>query len=331
MALDQEQIRERRARRAQQQNQPFRFWMPPGTERKIIVLDDQPEDFFYRYEHAVFNPDTNRNDIYLDCADDSGTCPVCANTDSKPYYALYLTVIDLEPYTNKNGEEIEWSRKLFVVKSGMQRPWVREAEREGGLRGKVYRIFRDAQTDPVTGHQIELDLDEEPYTEEQLAEFVREYTDREGKVHVEDCSQPFDYDAIMPEMSIEELAAAVGGAPATPGSRAAEDEAFDDDAPWDDAEEEIDASADEEWDEEDEEDEEEEYEESEEDYEEEADEEEEVEEEDEPAPRRAGRAARAASSRSTSRASARGTGRASRREASEEKRRPQRRLQTRRR
>lgn len=218
---EQERIRERRAQRQAQGNQPFRFWMPPNSERKVLVLDEQPD--FFRYEHAMMNRDSGRNDLYTDCIDEFDTCPVCENSDSRPYYAMYLTVIDLEPYTNKQGEEVEWSRKLFVVKSGMQRAWTREYERNGSLRGKIFTIFRDGDKDPVTGNQIEEDLEEEPYTEDEMAEFERSWTDRENRTHTEDCSVCFDYEEIMPEMTSDELLRISGGNPA-PGSRQAEEE-----------------------------------------------------------------------------------------------------------
>lgn len=282
MERNNERIRRRRELRQQQNNQPFRFWMPVGTDRKVLVLDEEPE--FFRYEHALFNPDSNRNDIFIDCIDETDTCPACEQGDARPYYAMYLTVIDLEGYVNKNNEEVPWTRKLFVVKPSMQRQWVREFERSGSLRGKVFRIFRDNPLDPATGNMIELDLEEDPYTEDELAEFVRTYTDREGKEHEEDCSVPYDYDEIMPPMTAQQIAEVCGvEAAPTPGSREAEDADFDDD----EEEEEVDAAADEEWEGEEEEEEDEEYgdeEEEEEDEEDEEDEEEDEEDFDEPPP-----------------------------------------------
>lgn len=191
--VEQERIRQRREQRRLAGNNPFRFWMPQNSERQVIVLDAEPD--FYRYEHALDNPDSNRRDLFTDCIDDSDNCPICENTDSRSYYALYMTVIDLEPYTDRQGNEVEWSRKLFVVKSGMQRTWVREYERLGSLRGRVFTLYRDGDKDPVVGNQI-AEADEDPYTENELSEFVREWTDRENKTHTEDCSQPFDYDEI---------------------------------------------------------------------------------------------------------------------------------------
>lgn len=241
---EQERIRERREQQRLQSNMPFRFWMPPNSERRIIVLDEEPD--FYRYEHALLNERGRgaQKYTYTDCMEDTGNCPICdASPDNRPYYALYLSVIDLEPFTTRDGEEVQWSRKLFVVKSGMQRQWARQFERGGSLRGKVFDVFRDNDKSPVTGNQIEV-ADEEPYTEEELGEFVREWTDRDNKVHEDDCSVPFDYEEIMPEMSFDELAAVVGGAKASPGSRRHEEEEFADEEEETDAE----ADDDEDWD-----------------------------------------------------------------------------------
>jgi hypothetical protein len=225
MREDQERIKQRRAMRSAAGSNVRRLWMPENSERKIVVLDMQPD--FFRFEHALMNPESGRNDLYTDCTSANDTCPVCMNTDSNPYYAMYMTVIDLESYEDKNGNLVEWNRRLLVVKSGMQKAWTREADREGNLRGLVYTLYRDKRTDANTGNQIELDTEQERYTEEELAAFVRTWKDRDNKTHEEDCSQPYDYDEILPPQSSSELAAIVG-APAVPGSRDAEEEELSD-------------------------------------------------------------------------------------------------------
>lgn len=251
MREEQQRIQTRREQRRLQGDQPIRFWMPfagwrkknsrdPASngEREVVVLDAAPD--FFRYEHAVLNPDTGFNDLFLDCINEDDTCPVCENTESRSYYALYLTVIDLEPYVNKNGEQVEWTRKLLVVKSGMQRSWARMFDREGTLRGAHVKLIRDTDKDPVGGNEIEfIDF----YEEAELESFVREFTDRAGKVHVEDCSQPYDYDKLFPPMSKADLERAIGITTGpTPGSREheatveeEEDDAESADAPWEPA------------------------------------------------------------------------------------------------
>jgi len=187
---------------------PFRFWMPPNTEREIIVLDRRI--IFYRYEHALFNPQTGRNDLYLPCVNQEDGCAVCHSGDNA-YYAMFLSVIDTEGYENNNGDWVDWSRKLFPVKSGMQNTWIRledrEADGDEGLRGARIRVLRDGDKDPRTGNEIEF-MDFE--SEDNMEQYIREYQDRDNNLKEEDCREAYDYQEIMPEMSEEAVAIEAG-------------------------------------------------------------------------------------------------------------------------
>jgi len=197
--------------------------MLPETEREIVVLDD---DFgFFRYEHAVMNPDTGRADRYFPCLDHKNGCQICKQLDKNyPYYAMYASVIDLEGYESKSQGWVEWSRKMFLVKSGMQQRWFREVDRlkrdspDAPLRGAVFRLFRDGTSDPKTGSDIEFI---EYMDEDELKTYEREYEDRDRKVQVEDCSVPFDYMAIYPELTEQDIGSALNLRPSEPvaGSR----------------------------------------------------------------------------------------------------------------
>jgi hypothetical protein len=187
--------------------------MTAGEEgREVLVLDDQIN--FFRYEHALSSPENpNIQDRFLPCNEHQNGCPtICKNMDSNPYYCMYLTVIDLEPYTIKNGQKagdvIPWSRKLFTVKSGMQRAWFREQDRlekerpEAPMRGAIFKLFRDDKMKPRTGNELEF---VEFVDEDFISQYTRKWSDREGKENVEDCTIPYDYLSIMPEMSDQEI------------------------------------------------------------------------------------------------------------------------------
>lgn len=229
---------------------PFRFWMPPNSEREIILLDQHIE--FYRYEHALFNQQTGRNDLFVPCVNQQDGCAVCHNGDNA-YYAMFLSVIDTEGYENNRHEWVEWSRKMFVIKSGMQNKWIRledrHAEGDAGLYGARIRVIRDGDKDPRSGNDIEF-MDFE--ADDVMDSYVREYQDRDNNWKDEDCRNAYDYVALMPEITEEEAAEQAGvdiaprtgtrtGRPSresnrgpTPGSRAEEEQAFDeaDDVPF---------------------------------------------------------------------------------------------------
>ena len=240
-----ERQKAKREARQAQMNAPFRFWMKPGTTREVIIVDEAPDVFVF--EHEIYNKATKER-IYTGCVSEWETCPVCEAEGKDPYYALLLTVIDLNEFKDRNNDVHEFSRKLFVVKSGQQKKIIRrykKTEDEGGLRGWVVELSRDGDKDPVIGNDMEFI---EQVTEDELKDYVRTYKDKEGKEHEEDCSEAFDYDKLFPEPDAESLRAIVGGG-STAGSRKQSREELDDskgedgwdsedgdDTPWDEDE-----------------------------------------------------------------------------------------------
>lgn len=198
--------------RKNQTNMPFRFRVPVNETRQVVVLDDAPD--FFQYEHTLKGPDGYWN-LHTGCIKESDVCPVCESVGKESTYCMYLTVLDLTPFETRNGEEVPFSRKLFVVKNQQQKKIMRMYQREGTLRGAVLDCTRDGDKEPQIGNDIELNSWME---EADLATYQREWTDRERKRHVEDCSVPFDYEALFEEPTAEKLRAVVGGRP-TPGSR----------------------------------------------------------------------------------------------------------------
>ncbi len=233
--------KERQARRQAASKDPFRVYLKPGTEgREIVILDEEPEFFFH--EHQIYNG--GRRDLpmytYLACVKEWATCQACEEIKDS-YYALYLSVLDLEPFKTGKGETVEFSRKLMLIKPQQQKKFIRRWKKEGTLRGQIVVLSRDTDKDPVIGNDIEFD---DFMEEDALAEYVREWTDQKKKVHTEDCSVPYEYEKIFDEPSEELVNATVKGG-ATPGSKKqAEEELEDDwdpedeDTPWDEEEDE---------------------------------------------------------------------------------------------
>lgn len=220
MQEEQERAEARREAAKNRVREPFRFFCGNGETREIVIIDDQPD--FFRYEHNLQNPRTKRWDLYLPCIDSTANCPVCSVSERPSYFAMYLTIIDLTPYTNSEGEEIEWSKKLLVVKPAQQKKIMRLFERHGTLRGMVLEMTRDGEKSASIGNDIEF---KEFMEDDELAEYVTEYEDKEGKVHEIIGDEPFDYEAIFPEMTEKQLRSYVGGS-ANAGNREDDDRAL---------------------------------------------------------------------------------------------------------
>lgn len=213
----------RKEARKATQGQPFRFFCPIGETRQIIVVDELPD--FVRKEHATYNKVSKHWDTFVPCIDEHDNCPVCDAAERPSYFALYLTVIDLTPYINKDDEEVPFSKKLLVVKPTQQKKIVRLYEKHKTLRGMILDMTRDNDKDATIGGDIEfVDF----VDEEELQSYIYDYKDKENKVHEVDCSVPFEYEEIMPDMTAQQLRAIVGGRPA-PGNRASADRDLQDD------------------------------------------------------------------------------------------------------
>lgn len=192
---------------------PFRFFLKAGETRELVIVDDMPD--FVRWEHTIQDKRSKQWSVHTACIDDHANCPVCAVSDRPSYFALYLTVIDLSPFTTKDGEEVEFSKKLLVIKQMQQKKFMRLYDQHKTLRGMVIEVTRDSDKDAAIGNDIQfIDF----MDEEELLEYQTEYVDKEKKVHHIDCSEPYDYDAIFPAMTETQLRALVGGK-AGPGSR----------------------------------------------------------------------------------------------------------------
>lgn len=220
-AMEQEQERSEASREAARNNagQPFRYFTPVSETRSIIIVDDAPD--FWRFEHAIQNPRSKKWDTFLPCIDAEANCPACENTDRPAYFAMYLTVIDLTPYETKDGETVEFSKKLLVIKPMQQKKITRLYERHKTLRGMYLECTRDSKTDAAIGDMEFVEF----VDEEELATYQSVYIDKEKKTHEIDCSAPYDYEALFPDVTEKQLRAMVGGR-AGIGSRDDEDSAI---------------------------------------------------------------------------------------------------------
>lgn len=214
---EQEEVERRREQRRAQASGPMRLYLKQKSSREVVIVDEAPD--FFMFEHQIYNhgkPGLPKYS-YTGCVKEYETCPACQQHGDSSFN-LYLTVIDLAEYTNAKNEVVEFSKKLMVVKSGSQRKFIRRHAKNGSLRGQVVNLTRDGDKDPVIGNDIEWDdkIDEEELT----GAYIREWTDREGKKHVENCGEVYDYEEIFQEPSVENILEQLDGEVEAPaGSR----------------------------------------------------------------------------------------------------------------
>jgi hypothetical protein len=230
---EEEKAKQRKEQAQKNRDMPFRFFMKPDTTTEFIILDDKPE--FFLYEHSYKDARGKWGGRAI-CIDEWDNCPMC-ETVGEPAYTLMLSVIDLTEYVNRDKETVTWSRKLLPVKTAQQKKFMRIYEREGSLRGAVIEASRDGDKSASIGNDLEL-IEFAP--EEELAGYVRKWTDREKKKHTEDCSVAINYEEIFEMPTQEDLEALLGGGSsrtATPGSRREAERSLDDGKDgWDDEE-----------------------------------------------------------------------------------------------
>lgn len=209
-----ERSKQKAEQRREAGGKPFRFRVPVGETRKIIICDEKPD--FFMYEHALKDADGNWGRLFSGCVKTFDNCPVCESVGKESYYAMFLTVVDLTPFHMRDGTEVEFSRKLLVVKPAQQKKFLRFYNKEGTLRGAVFEMTRDGDKDSSIGNDIEF-IEFAP--EDEMQSYTRSWKDKEGKKHTENCDEPFLYEDLFEEPTTEKLRALVGGSPA-PGSRA---------------------------------------------------------------------------------------------------------------
>lgn len=196
--------------------QPLRFRMKAGEERTVIVTDVEP---FFMYEHQY----ETRPGVWAGfdrCRKELGICPACERLEREGAYVMMLTVIDLQPFTKKNGEKVKRSKKLLSVKTSMIPKYKRLFEKNGEtFRGMKLKLYRDTNKEPNTGSEVDL---VKILTEAEMAKYG-------------DLANPTDYEKAFPMPTENELREKhKTGKPA--GSEDIEDDGDAEDVSWEDDE-----------------------------------------------------------------------------------------------
>ncbi len=213
----------------------FRFFVPVGETKEFIILDDAPD--CYLYEHTLPDPRTGKFTNHVTCPKETEDCAACTEYGESPY-VLFLSVIDLTPFKDKNGVKHNASRKLMAVKQSQQKKFDRLMSREGSLRGALFQTSRDGPKDAAIGNDME--LLEWVKEKKLMSKFIRTWEDRENKEHVENMGEPFVYADIFEKPDADSIRAMLGVDPPM-GSKKQQDRDLDkdswgdggDDEPWD--------------------------------------------------------------------------------------------------
>lgn len=217
--VEQENIAQRRELMKTQQGKPQRFFLMPGKSTEIVILDSEPS--FFGWEHNLKGP-TGKFTIYTGCVNEYDNCPVCESTGKPPTWMMYFSILDLTRFKNRNDEQVEFSRKLLAVKPGKHPKFNRLFDTHKNMRGLILNMSRDGEKDHAIGNDIEF---VERMDEQDLKTYVREWKDKEGKKHTENCFEVYDYFELFPEPTVESLRLMVGGRP-SPGSRESDNQAI---------------------------------------------------------------------------------------------------------
>lgn len=216
---------------------PWRFWVPVGEQREIVVLDSQIGPSFY--EHQLQNPKNGKWETYEACPKEWEPCPICMADESRgggwgkeSSYLMFLTVAELTPWTDKDGNEHSHSIRLLAVKAQQHGFFMRQFDRHGTLRGMHLLMSRDTKNTPNHGTPEFVQM----HSEDDILESFghEEVKNDQGKVIKAanaDCF-PVEYEKLFRQPSAEDIRTRynLGKAGAPAGSRASRKDEWGDES-----------------------------------------------------------------------------------------------------
>lgn len=210
------------ARREAMQSGVRRFYIGKNNrgkyqEHEVVILDDDARDCPFAHEHLIPGPGNNfsqaRNWVCVDEVDNCVLCRAREQNQGEEFgyasYGMYVTYLDLTPYTIKNGpragQVVDATRKLAVIPQAEVATYMRMFElcykQHGTTRGMVMVLTKDKQTDPRCGRPKMLDngMLFDMMTEDELEEYANEQVLRDGKVIKEEGEdiEAFDYEEVL--------------------------------------------------------------------------------------------------------------------------------------
>jgi hypothetical protein len=139
------------AKARREQRGPRRFWLDYDKSAKIVFLDT-PDFFVHEHNLKIGGKYFN----YATCLREVDTCPPCDEGDN-PSYIVAGSIINLTPWTDKEGKVHKNEKQLFVAKGRARQRLMKQIERRGGdLTGCVYEMSRGSSTTECsTGEDFE--------------------------------------------------------------------------------------------------------------------------------------------------------------------------------
>lgn len=197
----------------------FRFWLKEKETCSLTFVDGDldPQGFLTPprfYEHNLFlNGSWGNTFVCPEKTDPNGggKCPICAGGD-KPQLVSLFTVIDHRGFTTKSNIHVPYSRKLYVATPKTFEILNKLAQKRQGLTGCTFDVTRTTDKAPRVGDLF--DFTEKVPLEQAKTKWVRQYTDKDGKVQTVNEFTPADYDKEIIYRTSEELMKMGFGAPA---------------------------------------------------------------------------------------------------------------------
>jgi len=187
-------------------NQPRRFWMPKGSTKTIIYIDDNPFRF---YEHQLYMNGNWYN--WFTCLKQgapSTKCMLGEMLDNKAYYVGLYTIIDCSEWIDKQGVKHCNVKKIFAAKVDT----MKRLRLKKDVLGKIHKI------DSLVGCKFEVSrVGDKSENVGNNFEFIEKMTMGDidtlvnaGKVEKEKVDiKQFDYEEIFKPLSKERLEAIV--------------------------------------------------------------------------------------------------------------------------
>lgn len=148
--------------RAQSMYGPRRFWLKPNAKATVIFLDDEPACI---HEH---NPKINgKYDTYYTCLKDSYpdsvSCCEILGPDTRRYVG-YFTIVDCTQWKDTKGNVHQFEVKLLPARlQSLKYLQSKKDDRDGRLKGRVYKVNRTDEKQPNIGNDWEYDKDVEKW------------------------------------------------------------------------------------------------------------------------------------------------------------------------
>lgn len=147
----------REEQRLAQLGGPPRLWMPAGSTREVVFIDNEPVTI---YEHNWKANGSWKN--WATCLRGiEDECPGCQELgDNNRYYIGIYTVVDISEWTDKRGNKHQFEINMLPAKLKSLKKFRRKsAERieagGTGVAGCLYRLARDGKEDPTIGGEAE--------------------------------------------------------------------------------------------------------------------------------------------------------------------------------